>query len=58
MKRVNNYLKLFTIALSVSFMVTGCEDDPATPKPLAFFTFEVDATNVQNIIFTNESVKS
>ena len=56
MKRVKNYLKLFMIALAVTFMVTACEDDPAAPNPpLAFFTFAADVDNAQLILFTNES---
>ena len=55
MKRVNDYLKLLMIALSVTFLVTACEDDPATPKPLAFFTYVASADNSQMITFTNES---
>ena len=56
MKRVNNYLKLFMIALAVTFMATACEDDPAPPSPpLAFFTFAADVDNAQLILFTNET---
>jgi hypothetical protein len=55
MKRVNDFVKLLMIALSVTFLVTACEDDPATPKPLAFFTSEADASNSQLIVFTNET---
>ena len=54
MKRVNDYLKLFMVALIVVMVATSCEDDPINP-PLAFFTYEAGADNVQLIVFTNET---
>ena len=55
MNRLTTYLKLVAVALTVTFALTSCSDDPAPKAPLAFFTAEADADNSQLIIFTNET---
>lgn len=56
MKKLDNYLKIAFASLTFAALMVACNDEPAKPNPpLAFFTFEADASNSQLIVFTNET---